>query len=70
MNRERCDVAGRYAALNWLIKAAKQSQNHEVKQALGKLEALLKTQSDEVYTLVNRLSDPKRQEKYERKHNT
>jgi hypothetical protein len=53
---EADDIPGRYAALNWLIKAAKQSQNDKVKKALSELEALIKTQANVVYTIVNRLS--------------
>jgi hypothetical protein len=63
------DIPGRYAALNWLIKAAKQSQNDNVKKALNELEALLKIQANEVYTIVNRLSR-KNDKKNTSKNNT
>ena len=63
------DVAERYAALNWLKEAAKQSKDHRVKRALKQLETQQDIE-DAVYTIVNRLSDKKRQEKYAEKHIT
>lgn len=70
MDWEPIDDVGRYAALNWLKEAAKQSQNDKVVEALKKLLETERGRNDEVYTIVNRLSDPKRQEKYAKKHNT
>ena len=63
------DVAERYAALNWLKEAAKQSKDHRVKRALKQLETQQDIE-DAVYTIVNRLSDKKRQEKYAEKYIT
>ena len=62
-------MAERYAALNWLKEAAKKSKDHRVKRALKQLETQQDIE-DAVYTIVNRLSDKKRQEKYAEKHIT
>jgi hypothetical protein len=50
----RDDIAGRYAALNWLKKAVEQSQDLHVKSALQQLESIQKEQAEAVYTKVRR----------------
>jgi hypothetical protein len=70
MDWEPIDDVGRYAALNWLKDAAIHIQNDKVAEALKKLLETEQGRNDEVYKIVNRLSDPKRQENYVKKHNT
>jgi hypothetical protein len=50
----RDDIAGIYAALNWLKEAAKQSQDPHVKSALSRLKEIDKEIEMGVYTIVRR----------------
>ena len=59
INWERNKIADHCASLNWLIEAAKQIQNGEVKRALEELLETLEEIKATSYTIVNRC--PKRQ---------
>jgi hypothetical protein len=70
INWERNKISDHCAALNWLIEAAQQIQNDEVKRALIQLLETRREIKEAVYLIVNRRSAPKRQENYNKKHNT